>query len=99
MIPTETASLLEAGISETLLEELVLRYLFSRGESTGRGIADQVKLPFRLVEPLLQRLKIQQMVAYASATTVNDYVHVFPTLGATAPNATFKRQPISAPHR
>jgi hypothetical protein len=81
MLPVETASLHEAGISETLLEELVLRYLFSRGESTGRGIADQIKLPFRLVEPLLQRLKTQQMVAYASATTVNDYVHILSDAG------------------
>ncbi len=54
---------------------------FQSRESTGRGIADQVKLPFRLVEPLLQRLKIQQMVAYASATTVNDYVHVLSDAG------------------
>jgi hypothetical protein len=81
MIPMETESLLDAGISETLLEELVVRYLFSRGESTGRGIADQVKLPFRLVEPVLQRLKIQQMVAYASATTINDYIHVLSDAG------------------
>ncbi len=64
----EPTSLTEAGVSETLLEELVMRFLFSRGEATGRAIAEQVKLPYRLVEPLLQRLKGQQLVAYAAAT-------------------------------
>jgi MoxR-like ATPase len=81
MLPLEPQSLNQAGVTETLLEELVIRYLFNRGESTGRGIADQVRLPFRLVEPLLHKLKSQQLLAYASATTVNDYIHVLSDAG------------------
>lgn len=81
MVPIEVASLQEAGLSETILEELVVRFLFSRGEATGRVIAEQVKLPFRLVEPLLLRLKTQQLIAYAGATAVNDYVHVMTDAG------------------
>ncbi|MDZ4850216.1 MAG: AAA family ATPase [Pirellulaceae bacterium] len=81
MLPIEPQSLAETGVSDSMLEELVMRFLFSRGESTGRGIAEQVKLPFRLVEPLLHRLKAQQLIAYAGATTVSDYVHVMTDAG------------------
>lgn len=81
MLPIEPSSLVEAGVSESMLEELVMRFLFSRGESTGRGIAEQVKLPFRLVEPMLHRLKTQQMIAYAGAATVSDYNHVMTDAG------------------
>ncbi len=81
IVPVEVGSLQEAGISETLLEELVVRFLFSRGEATGRVISEQVKLSFRLVEPLLLRLKTQQLIAYAGATAVNDYVYVMTDAG------------------
>jgi MoxR-like ATPase len=80
MIPIEPTSLQEAGVSDSMLEELAMRFLFSRGEATGRAIAEQVKLPFRLVEPMLHRLKAQQMIAYASAS-VSDYVHVMTDAG------------------
>jgi hypothetical protein len=81
LVPVEVGSLVEAGISDTLLEELVMRFLFSRGEAVGRDIAEQVKLPFRLVEPLLLRLKTQQFVAYAGATAVGDYNYVLTDAG------------------
>ncbi len=81
MLPIEPQSLQEAGVSESMLEELAMRFLFSRGESTGRGIAEQVKLPFRLIEPLLHRLKTQQMIAYSGGSTVGDYNHVMTDAG------------------
>lgn len=81
MIPLEPLTLNESGIHETLVEEIIVRYLFNRGEAIGRNIADQVKMPFRLIEPVLQKLKQQQMIAYASATTINDYNYVMTDAG------------------
>lgn len=80
-IPREPASLDEAGVSEAILEEIIMRYLMVRGEATGRQIADQVKIPFLLVEPLLNRLKYEQMTAYRGATSVNDYIHCLTDAG------------------
>lgn len=70
-----------AGVNETILEAIVYRFLSNIGESEGRKIADQVKLPFRMVEPLLTRLKMEQNVAYKSATATNDYVYVLTESG------------------
>lgn len=80
-IPKEPRSLDEAGLSETIVEELVMRYLLVRGEASGRMIADQVKLPFLLVEPILNRLKYEQMTAYRGSNSVNDYTHTLTDAG------------------
>ncbi len=80
-IPKEPLSLDEAGLSETMVEELIMRYLLVRGEASGRMIADQVKLPFLLVEPILNRLKYEQMTAYRGSNSVNDYTHTLTDAG------------------
>ncbi len=58
-----------------------MRYLFNRGEATGRTIADQIKLPFRIVEPTLNRLKSQQLSCYLGSTAFNDYIHALTDAG------------------
>jgi hypothetical protein len=75
MIPVEPASLQEAGLSESILEDMATRLLLARGEMSGRAIADQFKLPFGMVEPTLMRLKAQQLTVYSGATAFNDYIH------------------------
>lgn len=79
--PSEPLDLLAGGINETLLEAIVYRFLINIGESEGRKVADQVKLPFRLIEPLLTRLKMEQNVAYKGSTSTNDYVYVLTETG------------------
>ncbi len=80
-IPNVPGSLREAGIGEGLVEELIMRYLLSKGEAPGRMIADQIKLPFRLLEPILNRLKYEQMTAYRGANSLHDYTHILTDQG------------------
>ena len=80
-IPSAPKSLEEAGLSESLVEELMMRYLLARGEAMGRSIADQLQLPFRLIEPILNRLKLEQLTAYRGANSVNDYTHTLTDQG------------------
>jgi hypothetical protein len=80
-IPKEPATLQETGLTETIIEELILRYLFARGEASGRLISDQIKLPFRILDPILSRLKQEQLVAYRGATSINDYIHLITDAG------------------
>jgi len=79
--PAEPADLQSAGVNETLLEAIVYRFLLNIGECAGRRVADQVKLPFRMVEPILSRLKMEQHVAYKSSTATNDYVYILTETG------------------
>ncbi len=80
-IPIAPKNLKEAGLNETLIEELIMRFLLARGEATGRVISDQVQLPFRLVEPVLNRLKAEQLTGYRGANSVNDYTHTLTDQG------------------
>lgn len=79
--PLEPNTLEDSGVSESLVEELVVKYLFARGEAAGKAIADQVKLPFLLIEPVLNRLKYEQLTAYRGANSVNDYTHTLTDAG------------------
>jgi DNA replication protein DnaC len=80
-IPKEPETLEETGLTETLIEELILRYLLARGEASGRLISDQIKLPFRLLDPVLSRLKQEQFTTYRGATSINDYIHLITDAG------------------
>lgn len=71
--PAEPTSLAAAGLSEVLTEELLLKSLLGRGDASGRQLADQAQLPFALVEPILRRLKQEQLVHYRDAAEMNDY--------------------------
>lgn len=79
--PAEPTSVEQAGINDTLLEAIIYRFLQNIGEAEGRRIADQVKLPFGMIEPLLTRLKMEQNVAYKSSTSTNDYVYILTESG------------------
>jgi hypothetical protein len=80
-IPREPESLADTGLQESLLEEIILRFLYANADATGRGIADQVKLPFRILEPVLSRLKYEQLTTYRGATSTNDYIHLITDAG------------------
>ncbi|MGI9474123.1 MAG: AAA family ATPase [Rubripirellula sp.] len=79
--PDEPSDIQSAGVNETILEAIVYRYLLNIGEAEGRKIAGQVKLPFRMIEPLMTRLKMEQNVAYKNATATNDYVYILTETG------------------
>lgn len=81
IIPLEPSSLAEAGISEQIVEEIAMRFLLNRGEAPGRVIAEQIKIPFRLLEPTLVRMKSQQLSGYLGSTAMNDYIHTLSDAG------------------
>jgi predicted ATPase with chaperone activity len=79
--PPAPTSLREAQLTETEVESLILKYLLVRGEAVGRVVADQIRLPFGLVEPLLRTLKSEQVVVYKDTTEFNDYLYTLTDLG------------------
>ena len=53
-VPIEPASFAAAGLTDSQVEALIVKFLLARGDATGRDVADQVKLPFVLVDELLR---------------------------------------------
>jgi len=60
--PAVPASLEEAGISASLVEQLILKNLYFRGEVAGRDLAKIVGVPFSLVEPTVNHLKQKRLI-------------------------------------
>ena len=56
-VPQEPKSFRAAGLNDSLVESLALKHLLARGDSTGREVADHLKLPFLLIDELLRGLK------------------------------------------
>ncbi|HEY2148587.1 MAG TPA: AAA family ATPase, partial [Pirellulales bacterium] len=71
--PAEPATFAEARLTESEVEELTLKFLLSRGDASGRDIADQIKLPFVLLEELLRQMKNDQWIVHRGAAAMNDY--------------------------
>jgi len=80
-VPIEPESLEEAGLTDSEVEALILKFLLARGDAIGRDIAEQVKLPFVLVDRLLRELKAQQLVVHRGAAPMNDFQYQLTDLG------------------
>jgi hypothetical protein len=80
-VPVEPRSFAEAGLTDSEVEALILKYMLNRGDAVGRDVADQVKLPFVLVDELLRELKLEQLMVYKSAAQMNDYNYQLTDLG------------------
>jgi predicted ATPase with chaperone activity len=80
-VPFEPASIRDAGLTDSEVEALILKYLLSRGDCTGREVADQVRMPFILLDPLLRQMKFDQLLVYRGSAPMNDYVYQLTDLG------------------
>jgi len=80
-VPMEPNSFREAGLTDSEVESLVLKYLLARGDATGREIASQVRLPFVLIDELLRTMKNEQLVVHRGAAPMNDYQYQSTDLG------------------
>ncbi len=72
-VPREPESLAAAGLTDSEVEGLILKFLAARGDATGAGIADQIKLPYALVNECLFRLKNTRLIGYRGSAGMNDF--------------------------
>lgn len=80
-MPMEPASFSDAGLSESEVEALILKFLLARGDATGRDIADQVRLPFVPIGQLLSDMKYSQLIGHRGSAPMNDFVYQLTDLG------------------
>ncbi len=79
--PLEPQSLKEAGLTEGQLEHLVLKCLNASSDLSGRELSDQHSVPFRLLEPVLQSMKLAQLLAFRGSAPMNDFVYQLTDVG------------------
>lgn len=74
-VPCAPTTIEETHISEGEIEALILKCLLNCGPTAGREIADNVRLPFRVIEGLLRWLKESLLLVYKSSAALSDYVY------------------------
>ncbi len=73
--PREPRDLKAAGVTEPTIEAIALKFLLNAGVASARKVAEQIRLPFAIVNDQLRRMKNEQLVAYRRSSGVNDYEH------------------------
>jgi hypothetical protein len=72
----------ETGLAVDLIEQLLVKTLYG-GEMTGLTLADKLRLPFTILEPLVERLRAERLVEVrgASGTSGASYRYALTDLG------------------
>jgi predicted ATPase with chaperone activity len=74
-LPAAPRTLEETGVSISLIESLVVKYLSLVGSCSGRAIAKNVCLPFGILEGLFVELRTRQLMVHSGSAPVNDYYY------------------------
>jgi predicted ATPase with chaperone activity len=76
-IPPVPDSLEDTGIPPTIIEHLILKYLYFRGELVGRDIASLIGLSFSVIDETLETFKRQHFVGVKKSLGMGNMSGVF----------------------
>jgi hypothetical protein len=79
--PKAPETLEETGLTFEEIERLILKFLLAKGSGRGRAIANQVRLPFQITDPILKQLKQEQLLTFKGAAEMGDYDFAITELG------------------
>ncbi len=80
-LPAEPSSIEETGLSATLIEALISKYVMVVGSASGRQIAEQICLPFGILEGIYRNLRQRQILVHSAAAQMNDYYYILTEQG------------------
>ena len=80
-VPRQPRTMRETGVPPALVEKIIMRFLFQVGLETGRKIAGQLRLPFRVIEPMLKQLRHDKHIDLAGTTSTGDSEYVITEAG------------------
>jgi hypothetical protein len=74
LAPAAPASLEETGLAAGQVEQLLVKTLHD-GELTGLAVADRMRLPYAILEPLIERMRAERLIEVrgAAATGTSSY--------------------------
>ena len=80
--PRPPATIAESGLNPEVLEQLLLKTLLG-GEASGSGLADRLKVPFSLLDALIQHARVEKLVEVRGTSGVGTagYRYVLTDLG------------------
>jgi predicted ATPase with chaperone activity len=79
--PSQPPTFEQTGLSEELVEPLIVKRLLTAGRESGRALAEFICLPFGMLEGILQGLRTRQLLTHKGAAALNDYVYALTEQG------------------
>ena len=76
-IPPVPESIADTGIPPSIIEHLILKYLYFRGELVGRDIGGLIGFPFSVIDETLEMFKRQHYVAVKKSLGMGNMSGVF----------------------
>lgn len=76
-VPVPPVSLEDAGVTEGLVEQLILKNLYFRGEVSGRDLSKVIGLRFSVIEPVLDFLKRARLVEVKRSSSIGSISSLF----------------------
>jgi hypothetical protein len=73
--PPEPRTLEDTGLSDALVEELILKFLAGIGSESGRKIADQLCLPLAILEDRFVAMRNRQELSPTGAAMFGDHIY------------------------
>src|SRR5688572_18317060 len=71
--PAEPRTIDETGLTSTVIENMLLKYVLLIGSASGRQISDNLCLPFVILEPIYQSLRQRQLLVNSSSAQFGDF--------------------------
>ena len=65
--PPVPQTLEQSGLASDQLEQLIVKTLYG-GEATGLTLADRIRLPFAILEPLVERIRAERLIEVRGTT-------------------------------
>ena len=79
--PRKPCTLAEAGLTRDFVERLLCRHLHVNGVVSGRHLAREMGLTFRMIEPILAQLKTDMLVVHKKTAAAGDYEYALSDAG------------------
>ena len=73
--PNEPVHLSDTGLPIALIESLIIKRLGIVGTTSGRQLANDVKLPFAALESTFRTLRERQTIVHKGSAPLNDYLY------------------------
>lgn len=83
-VPPMPKTLAESGLTDTLVDSLVLKSLLVDGGNSGRQIAESLGLSFGVMDERFRDLRNRSLITHKSAAMLNDYNFVLTQEGRDA---------------
>src|SRR5258706_13920778 len=77
VVPPVPESIQDTGIPGSIVEQLILKYLYFRGELIGREIANLLGFQFSLIDEILETFKRQHFVAVKKSLGMGNISGIF----------------------